>query len=86
MKRISFEDLVRNRHLSDYEQQYAYIMKLLEAGRIKPLLASGKNGKKPALYREYWLIEEKKDTKALEEEHREVERLHALLEAMETKK
>ena len=68
MKRISFEDLVRNRHFSDYEQQYAYIMKLLEVGRIKPLLASGKNGKKPALYREYWLIEEKKDTKALEEE------------------
>ena len=68
MKRISFEDLIRRRRLPDYEQQYAYIMELLEAGQIKPLLASGKNGKKPALYREYWLIEEKKDTKALEEE------------------
>lgn len=68
MKRISFDDLVRNRRLPTYEQQYAYIMELLEAGRIKPLLASGKNGKKPSLYREYWLIEEKKDTQALEEE------------------
>ncbi len=68
MKRISFEDLIRNRRLSDYEQQYAYVMRLLESGQIKPLLASGKNGKKPALYREYWLIEEKKDTKELEEE------------------
>lgn len=68
MKRISFEDLVRSRHLPTYDQQYAYIMELLEAGRIKPLLASGKNGKKPALYREYWLIEEKKDTQVLEEE------------------
>jgi len=68
MKRISFEDLVRNRRLPAYDQQYAYIMELLEAGRIKPLLASGKNGKKPALYREYWLIEEKADTAGLEEE------------------
>lgn len=68
MKRISFDDLVRNRRLLSYEQQYAYIMELLEAGQIKPLLASGKNGKKPALYREYWLIGEKKETQALEEE------------------
>ena len=28
---------------------------------LKPVKASGKNGKKPALYNEYWIIEEPED-------------------------
>lgn len=69
MKRISLEELTRpHRHLP-YEQQYAHIRKLLESGRIRPVKASGRNGKKPALYMEYWLTEEEKtDVAELTEE------------------
>lgn len=68
MKRISLEALLKS-HLKDsYEQQYYYIRKLLEEEKIKPVKASGTNGKKPALYRSYWVLEEKKDYSMLEEE------------------
>lgn len=68
MKRITLEALLAKRQQCDYGQQYTYITGLLEEGRIKPLKASGKNGRKPALYREYWLLEEKKDFGPLLEE------------------
>lgn len=67
-KRILLEELVRPSLFSDYTQQYQHIMKLLEDGTIKPLKASGKNGKTPALYREYWLVEKPRDYRELEEE------------------
>lgn len=70
MKRITLEALLAAKQQQEYGQQYKYITELLEAGRIKPLKASGKNGKKPALYREYWLTEEKKETGPLLEELR----------------
>lgn len=68
MKRITLEALLAKRRQCDYSQQYTYITGLMEAGRIRPLKASGKNGKKPALYREYWLVEEKEDLSPLLEE------------------
>ena len=58
MKRISLDDLLHTRQDLDYQEQYEYIMKLLEKGQIKPVKASKSNGKKPALYREYWMVEE----------------------------
>ena len=61
MKRISLDDLLHTRQDLDYQEQYEYIMKLLEKGQIKPVKASKSNGKKPALYREYWVVEEQKD-------------------------
>lgn len=68
MKRISLEKLLYSQPYFSYEEQYYYIKKLLENKKIRPVLASGTNGKKPALYREYWLTEEKKDYTELEEE------------------
>lgn len=68
MKRISLENLLHSHLNNSYERQYCYIIGLLEAGKIKPLKASGTNGKKPALYREYWLLEAEKDYSHLEEE------------------
>ena len=61
MKRISLDDLLHTRQDLDYQEQYEYIMKLLKKGQIKPVKASKSNGKKPALYREYWMVEEQKD-------------------------
>lgn len=68
MKRISLETLLRSKGTLTYTQQHQYIITLLEEGKIKPLKASGTNGKKPALYHEYWLIEKQKDYSELEEE------------------
>lgn len=68
VKRISLEKLLHTQSDLSYENQYRYVMNLLEQGKIRPVLASGTNGKKPALYREYWMAEEKKDYSELEEE------------------
>ncbi len=68
MKRISFEALISSYKNVSYKEQYEYIKKLLEAGKIKPVKSQGTNGKSPALYKEYWLIEEKKDYTHLKEE------------------
>lgn len=68
MKRILLEKLLGSQTDLSYECQYDYIMNLLSQGKIRPVLASGTNGKKPALHREYWLVEEKKDYHVLEEE------------------
>ena len=61
MKRISLEGLTHTRQNLSYQEQYEYIGKLLLEGKIKPVKASGTNGKKPVLYREYWILEVKKD-------------------------
>lgn len=68
MKRISFEKLSASGGVFSYQEQYEYIKRLLEAGKIKPVKASGLNGKSPALYREYWVLEKKKDYGELREE------------------
>lgn len=68
MKRISLDHLLNSRIDLSYNEQYAHIKKLLETGTVKPLKASGTNGKKPALYREYWLIEKQRDYTDLIEE------------------
>ncbi|MBC8572000.1 Wadjet anti-phage system protein JetD domain-containing protein [Jingyaoa shaoxingensis] len=61
MKRISLDTLLRARQDLTYQEQYRYICSLLEAGQVKPVKTSRMNGKKPALYREYWIVEKKKD-------------------------
>lgn len=61
MKRISLEALFSSRQSMAYQEQYQYICGLIEENKIKPVKASGTNGKKPALYREYWILEKQKD-------------------------
>lgn len=67
-KRVTLEELLYSRLDMPYEQQYHYIMNLIETGKIKQVESSGTNGKKPALYQRYWIIEEKQDYSELEEE------------------
>jgi len=52
-KRRTLEEVLGSKINTEYSEQYAYIMELVGSGRIKPVLASKKNGKKPSLYREY---------------------------------
>ena len=68
MKRISLDKLLGIRQKDSYQEQYEYIRTLLEEEKIKPVLASKTNGKKPALYREYWVLEQKKDYSSYIEE------------------
>lgn len=68
MKRISLEALAKKRREDGYEKLHSYIVSEIAAGTLKPVKASGTNGKKPALYLEYWLLEEKRDYSVFEEE------------------
>lgn len=64
----SLEQLLKPYTNETYAQQCRRIMELLNSGKIKPVKASGTNGKSPALYREYWLIKDEKDYEELREE------------------
>lgn len=68
MKRIALEELKKKCPGGDYMELYAYIMELVSSGAVKPVKASGANGKTPALYRDYWLMEEEPDYAELTEE------------------
>ncbi|XCP85149.1 Wadjet anti-phage system protein JetD domain-containing protein [Roseburia hominis] len=68
MKRVSLDQLLYFKKDLLYIEQYEYVMLLLKEGHIRPLKASGTNGKHPALYREYWLLEESKDYSVMEDE------------------
>lgn len=68
MKRISLEEISRNYKLEEYQELYDKILMLISGGEIKPVRASGLNGKKPALYKEYWLIEKRESAEAFLEE------------------
>ena len=68
MKRQSLEDILGEMNSAPYLEQHEYVKALLEVGKLKPVKSSGKNGKKPALYLEYWLVDEQKDYSDLEQE------------------
>lgn len=68
MKRITLENIEQQYQLSTYTEVYEKIKELLEAEKIKPVKASGTNGKKPALYKQYWIVEVQEDhSRAMEE-------------------
>ncbi len=60
MKRCSLEDISQKKNL-EYGELCRYIYDRIADGSIKPVKSSGLNGKKPALYQEYWLVEKQKD-------------------------
>lgn len=62
MKRTNLDALSAKYRIFDYKELHAKVIALIDSQKIKPVKASGKNGKSPALYREYWVIEEKQDT------------------------
>lgn len=68
MKRITLEELEKQIHAESYGQLCGYVYAQIENGSLKPIKASKTNGKKPALHREYWLIEPPADYSSYEEE------------------
>lgn len=69
-KRVTYEDLVRNIKAASYAEEAEYIMDLISKGRVAPVKSSGTNGKKPAMYRRYWLFTGERDYSDLLEELR----------------
>ncbi|MFA9465071.1 MAG: Wadjet anti-phage system protein JetD domain-containing protein [Velocimicrobium sp.] len=67
MKQITIEEL-QKQYKEEYSEFSKQILAKIEKGIYKPVKASGTNGKKPALYNRYWVMEEKKDYSALLEE------------------
>ena len=61
MKRVKLDDLAAKYRLRDYKELHAKVLELIDSNQIKPVKASGINGKSPALYKEYWIIEESQD-------------------------
>lgn len=61
MKKISLDTLSAKYKISEYRELYTKVITLIQDNKIKPVKASGINGKSPALYKEYWIIEEKQD-------------------------
>lgn len=68
MKRQNLDQVLGNHALEDYDAQYRFVMRLIEEGKIRPVKSSGRNGKKPALYTEYHIIEEDEDDSGQEYE------------------
>lgn len=68
MKRISLEKIESQYEITSYQELCKKVLELLENEEIRPLKASGTNGKKPALYKEYWIIEKTRDNSLLIEE------------------
>lgn len=68
MKKISLEQLLEESGMEDYKAQYQYICGMIENKRLIPIKSSPPNGKKPALRRSYWLVEDIPDYSGLIEE------------------
>lgn len=68
MKRILLDEIERKLHEESYEQLCKYVYRQVESGCLKPVKASGLNGKKPALYQQYWVADTDVDYSEYEEE------------------
>lgn len=70
MKKLSYEQVISGKRFDSYSKEAEYIFSLIDKGRIKPIISSAKNGKHPALYTRYWLLEEEKEYTELIDELR----------------
>jgi hypothetical protein len=70
MKKLSYEQVISGKRFDSYSKEAEYILSLIDKGRIKPIISSAKNGKHPALYTRYWLLEEEKEYTELIDELR----------------
>lgn len=61
MKKISLEEIEKKYKISDYTSLYNRVIDLISNNKIQPVKASGINGKTPALYKQYWIIEAERD-------------------------
>ena len=67
-RKIELQKLIDNRRFDSYQDEYRYIVQLIETGRIEPIKSSPKNGKNPSLYTRYWFFEPEHDYSAEKDE------------------
>ena len=68
MKRITLDELEHIKKINNYEELYALVIALIQAEELKPIKSSGFNGKKPALYNAYRVLEHNTDYSMYENE------------------
>jgi len=61
MRRIRLEEIEQYYKTNTYKELYEKVLMLMQEEKIKPIKASGINGKKPALYKEFRILEKKED-------------------------
>lgn len=67
-KRIELSVIEQHYELFHYQDLYLFIQQAQECGLLKPVQASGSNGKKPALYKKYHIKTAMEDEEELKEE------------------
>lgn len=53
MKKCTLDELLKQSKKNEYSEQYAFVVKKINSGEIKPIKSAGTNGKKPALPLKY---------------------------------
>ena len=82
MKRIALEELISLWKEETYSQVCSKVYEQIACGKLKPVRASGTNGKSPALYREYWVTAGKNEAERKRQKEKEKEWLEELLYQM----
>ena len=59
--KISYTELVKGGSFKSYTEECEHIKRLMEKGKISPIKSSGTNGKKPAMYKYFWIYEPEAD-------------------------
>ncbi|HAX73755.1 MAG TPA: hypothetical protein DCY20_09565 [Firmicutes bacterium] len=67
-KKITLDVIETAYKFSNYSELCELVMKKMDEGVIKPVLASGSNGKRPALYKAYWILVSEENFSELVEE------------------
>lgn len=67
-KKCTLDTIIKAHPNLNYQQLYHFISKEIEAGRLEPIRASKRNGKKPSLFNGYWEIREEEDYQEILEE------------------
>ena len=66
--KATYEDIIGKRAFGSYQEEAEYINALILKGKVSPVKNSGTNGRKPAMYRRYWVNTEDKDYSELTDE------------------
>ena len=67
-KKITLQEIEQHYLLKDYRELYDFILSLIEQEVIPPIKSSGRNGKKPSLYKSYRLKISLENEKTLQDE------------------
>ena len=59
--KTTYDSLIGNKIFASYAEEAGYIKELILKGTISPIKSSGTNGKKPAMFKRYWVYTQDMD-------------------------